>query len=549
MFLMTMVIIGSLSANTKKSEDYSNIIGEYELHYPLGNKNMFFFSYYLKNGALFCLQKGAPEEEGLISIGSDPLLFKGVKTGQIHKFLRNDSGNIYRIIIKVKKLEVKGIKLPSKIYKKNNQPNIGEQYSIRAMKDDFDQMVRIIKFLHPAIYDYTPEDEFEKFIKKSRAKIVKLMKINEFFEIAAPVIAKIGCSHSYLRHPKSYSTSKKAKYFLFDVHLLNEKLYIVESFKKKYSYLKGVELIAINGVSVDIIKQKILNFLSSDWNNTQFKEYSFNNYFRYYYYYIYGSKDKFVIQYKTINNQIKKKDIIGFSREKINEAYKHLPQHPIYPSKSYSLNFLNDNKIALISIKHFEFYQKDQEKKFYKFIDKSFSEIKSKKIKNLMIDIRGNGGGYPRASQYLLSYLIQKPFQYFTKFHKAGGEEYRKLFKLQKIKQNLFSGNLITLIDNCNISTSGHFVSLLKHHNVGKLAGVKTGSTFSCTDGSTVFYLRNTGMKLKIARERFTTPAKGMKINEGISPDYKIDLTLEDLLDKRDIQLEKALELFSVLNK
>ncbi len=53
-------------------------------------------------------------------------------------------------------------------------------------------------------------------------------------------------------------------------------------------------------------------------------------------------------------------------------------------------------------------------------------------------------------------------------------------------------------------------------------------------------------MLIRMSKERFTTPVKGQKIDEGILPDTKIDLTLEDLLDKRDIQLEKTLELFSI---
>jgi len=545
MFLMTMIIIGSLFADTKNSGDYSNIIGEYELHYPLGTKNIFFFSYYLKDGALFCLQKGAPDEEGLISIGSDPLLFKGVKTGEIHKFLRNDSGNIDRIIIKVKKLEVKGIKLPTKIYKKNNQPKIGEKYSIKAMKDDFDQMVRIIKFLHPAMYDYTSKEEFEKFIKESRAKIVKPMKINEFFEIAAPVIAKIGCLHSSLRPPMFYKAFKEARFFPMEVHLIKDKLYIIESFNKTYSYLKGSEVISINGEPINNIKKRIFNFLSSDWHNTQYKKSAFSVSFYIYYYYLYGSVDNFQIEYE-FKNKIETKEIKGLLKSKINEAYKRYPEHPIYSSEDYSLNFTKDNKIALLNIDHFIYYQKEQIEKFYKFIDQSFLEIKNKKTQNLLIDIRGNIGGSPFATFHLLSYLIDKPFQYFNKIH---SKSYKPLFELKKPHKNLFTGKVITLVDASCLSTSGHFISLFKYHKIGKLAGTITGSNFSCTHGESRFALRNTKMLIRMSKERFTTPVKGHKIDEGIIPDIKIDLTLEDLLDKRDIQLEKALELFSIKKK
>lgn len=543
--LLVFNLIGHIYGNKKHNKENNDFIGDYECYYPVGTRNIFYVNYYFDNGTLYGKQIGLREykPEKFVQEGNHPLSFKSLKDGWIHMFKKNRSGEVDKLIIKTpQNVIINGIKLPLKI-NKNNKLKAEEKYSIKALVDDFDQMIRIMRYLHPAIYVYTSKEEFVKFINNSRAKITKPLKMNEFFKIAAPVIAKLGCVHSSLRPSVEYRLSKNSKYFPMKVHLIKDKLYIIESFIKNLSHLRGTEIISINGETIDLIKKKMFRFLSSDWHNIQYKEFAMSAGFYIYYYYLYGSVDKFQIKYK-LKNKLKSIEVDGLFRENINNVSKNFPKHPIYKSNPYSFTLMKNGKIALLSIKHFEFYQADLAEKFYEFIDRSFLEIKNKNIKNLMIDIRGNGGGYPGASQYLLSYLIQKPFQYFTKFHKAGGEAYHRLFKLQKPKKNLFKGNLITLIDNGNLSTSGHFVSLLKYHRVGKLVGIITGSNYSCTHGESRYKLRNTGMLLRMSKERFTSSVKGQKRDEGIYPDIKIDITLEDLLDERDIQLEKALALF-----
>lgn len=540
LIMISVLTIGSHSTN----HEFQQIIGDYEIYYPLGTKRILYVSYFMSDGKLVTKEEGDKEALEMVQKGSNPLLFVTPKGGMIHTFLKNDSGKVDRLTIKTDKCTLKGIKLLPRVKRKAAPGNMAEKYSVEALTADFNQMVRIMKYLHPSVYDYTAEKELNRFIKEAGAKISGPMAIPDFYRVCAPVVAMMGCAHSGLIMPECYRSAKQARYFPLKVHLLKDRLYVVGCFDESYSHLKGAELLAINGLSVNRITGQMLKSISSDWKNPQFKKYLLNSYFWRLYYYHYGSPELFHVRVQSPENRkLKTLEITGLSSRQITGATNRVSKHPLYPPEPYSITFVEDDQLALMRIRHFSFYQKTDAEGFYKFIDQSFAEIKQKNTKNLLIDIRGNMGGSPFCSSYLLTYLIDKPFQYFIK-DRPGSHGYSKFFKLQHPAANLFKGQVITLVDNGCLSTTGHFIGLLKYHGVGKLAGMKTGSTFSCTDGSTILKLRNTGMRLRIARERFTASVKGMPINEGINPDYKIDLTLQDLLDERDLQLEQAITLF-----
>jgi hypothetical protein len=538
-FIMTAFVWlwpGSLNGNKEVPEIYGEIEGTYEMKSPGKLNSVFYIKYYVEDGKLISQQLGDKEIVGLVPKGKDPLTytcFDGKKV-HTHRFFLNDEGKVHKLLLTNRDLKLEGIRL-----KNITKIKTGNRFTAESLLADFNQMIRIIKYLHPSLYDYTPESEFENTINEVRERITRPMELCEFVRLASPVMAKIGCAHSHLSPPRQQGEKNKGTYLPIRIHFHNNRTTILNS---QYSHLTGRDIVSINGIPIHEIVQNILNGLPSDWKNIQFKEYLLNEYFYRFYSSFYGNSPAYELE--TIDPKNQKKlsmKIEAMSGDDIIQALTEKTRHPVYPQKPYSLTLLNNGDTALLRIKHFSYYQKDQEKAFFEFIDESFEKLKNRKTKKLLIDIRGNMGGSPFASQYLLSNLINRPFQYFSIIHT---ESYKKLFDPMTPGKNVFTGKIMTLIDGGCLSTSGHFTALLKYHGVGKFAGEKTGSTFSCTDGSTTIRLLNTGLRLRIARERFSAAVKGLKRDEGIDPDYPIERTLEDRLNERDLQLEKAIKLF-----
>lgn len=98
-------------------------------------------------------------------------------------------------------------------------------------------------------------------------------------------------------------------------------------------------------------------------------------------------------------------------------------------------------------------------------IDKMMKEVK--KYKRLILDLRGNGGGYVKTEMYLTGY-------FFDRDVKIADEVKRKNVKeriAKSLKEKVFSGDLIVLIDSHSASASEVFARVIQIEKRGKVVG------------------------------------------------------------------------------
>lgn len=170
------------------------------------------------------------------------------------------------------------------------------------------------------------------------------------------------------------------------------------------------------------------------------------------------------------------------------------------------------------------------------FAEKTSSEFKKelksmekKNIKGLIIDIRGNGGGYADQGIKVADMLLPEGTITFVKDKAGKKTNYNSDENATKLKY-------VLLVDEGTASTSELLSGAIKDNKGGKLVGTKTYGKGVMQ----VEYPFEDGSALKITTHQFFTP-KGNIINKkGIKPDYIIK---NSLTDKTDKQLEKAIEL------
>jgi carboxyl-terminal processing protease len=98
-------------------------------------------------------------------------------------------------------------------------------------------------------------------------------------------------------------------------------------------------------------------------------------------------------------------------------------------------------------------------------IDKMMKEVK--RYKKLILDLRGNGGGYVKTEMYLTGHFFDRPV-------KLGDEVQRKDVKeriAKSLKDKLFSGDLIVLIDSHSASAAEVFARVIQIEKRGKIVG------------------------------------------------------------------------------
>jgi carboxyl-terminal processing protease len=169
---------------------------------------------------------------------------------------------------------------------------------------------------------------------------------------------------------------------------------------------------------------------------------------------------------------------------------------------------------------------------------------KARKFKTLVIDLRGNGGGYVDTLSRLVSHFFDKEI-------KIADLKSRKEMKPQLAKKRTdaaFAGKLIVLVDSNSASASELFARVMQIEKRGTVLGditsgaVMTSKLYDHETGvGRVLYF---GASITIA-DMIMTDGNSLE-NVGVTPDERIVPTGADLQNSRDPVLARAAELAGV---
>lgn len=463
------------------------------------------------------------------SISSYNLLFEG-EINQNDDLLK---GNASSIKINLSKVDESQIAAYQHIQSICNSIKYNKQIEVGKLKDDLIYLKKQLEENHPQLYTFLDKDKFDSIFDNALNEIDKKMTIVEFMRIIKPLVTQIKCGHTEIIYSENFinEINENGKSIPSKVKIIKNKAYIIENLSDNQDISVGDEILSINSMSMNEIIQELKTYFSSDAFNESHKIYKINLNFSFAYNYI-ESPENFNLQIKKPDNSIIQTSL---KAKKNNLLFDEIYSHSI-PEFPFEFKILND-KIAYLNIYSFMYSDFD---KYKAFIDSSFNQIKSNSLTKLIIDLRGNFGGDPYYSSYLLSYVINKPFVYFSEY----AENYPELSTEMQPNDKVFTGNVKFLTDGACFSTTGHFLSLIKYYKIGEIIGEEPGGSFSCNDNSQFFTLPNSQLKVNIARKTFQTNIEGMQIGYQIKPDYEVIPCIQDVLEAKDVQLENAINRF-----
>ncbi len=167
---------------------------------------------------------------------------------------------------------------------------------------------------------------------------------------------------------------------------------------------------------------------------------------------------------------------------------------------------------------------------------KAAQEFKNKGVKGIVVDVRGNGGGYLTAAQDVASLWLKSDK---TIVQERRGTVVQETLKATGDNPILAGIPTVVLVDGGSASASEIVAGALHDNGAAKLVGVKTFGKGSVQDILNI----PTGGELKVTIAKWYTP-NGKNINkEGIQPDTTVNLSDDDLKNNRDPQKDKAYEL------
>lgn len=159
----------------------------------------------------------------------------------------------------------------------------------------------------------------------------------------------------------------------------------------------------------------------------------------------------------------------------------------------------------------------------------------------MIIDLRGNPGGYLEAAVNMASWFLPGGQVIVKEAGVTDSDE--KVHR--SLGFNVFSDQLkvVILVDGGSASASEILAGALRDHNIAKLVGTKTFGKGSVQE----LVKMDNDSSLKVTIARWLTP-NGYSISEqGLKPDYEVKITEEDIVKKRDPQMIKALEVIRAM--
>ena len=162
-------------------------------------------------------------------------------------------------------------------------------------------------------------------------------------------------------------------------------------------------------------------------------------------------------------------------------------------------------------------------------------EIKNEGILKVILDLRGNGGGYVQAAKTVASLWLEKNALIVSE--KTGS---KTVEEIRATGDNPLKGiKTVILLDGSSASASEIVAGALKEHKAAQIVGEKSYGKGSV---QTTIDMPN-GALLKVTIAKWFTPSGKNISNNGISPDIKVSAPKGESYLLNDIQKNKALEI------
>lgn len=494
--------------------------------------------------------------------------------------------------------------------KKDNE-HLQQLISAEQLKKDVDFTYKKFQKLHPNLYYYISKETLDYKFDSLKTTINTPLIPLEFYKKISPVVASIRQGHSYVLPPEKKLSKKETKAYTkkgtgpfsqFDFSFLNDKLYVTKNKSYNKSIAVGTEVLSVNGIKPLNLIQQYNQYYSSDGFNTSLKKQIAAKRFISAFTTEFGIKDS--LQYLLKSNDsiklvtikrlkpdsIKKKEAkiaskkVSVDKAKLQELKRKKRINGYDKLTNTFIRELHfspkDSSVAILKIRGFK---KGKYRKFYK---ESFTEIKKKNTKTLIIDIRNNGGGHLSEIVHLYRYLADSTFiflkksevvsraslfegAYFNKgsvavkaikavfspfvygyllvnVHKDknGKNYFATETKPQQIKKNAFDGKLYVLINGGSFSASSIISSNLKGSKRATFVGEETGGDYNGTVAGfmPIVKLPHSHLKVRIGIMNVAPYYQTEVLGHGIFPDVSIQPSLQDKIQEKDPELDWILK-------
>ena len=344
--------------------------------------------------------------------------------------------------------------------------------------------------------------------------------------------------------------ANRYQYLPVSVRILDGKIFAWIDNSNEQVLNRGDEILNINGLSSSRILKEIYSATPADGAIETYLQKTVEIGFPWMYYLYVSQPDAFEMELRDTSGNLRAVRIDALTRDEQFDNYdKYYPDREEEKEEAfYDLKI--EGSTAFFTLNSFDYRLVDKVKssKFYKEI---FAELQSKNIKNLVVDLRDNTGGRNEFADDIVPFICNRQDDFLKKT--LSWDLKMKTYKFPKRAKEAFDEKIYVLVDGRTYSAGSTLARYLNEYADAVIIGEETGTRYEgfVAGSKQAISLQNINVKIGIPRYHIYFPESSLQTtsNRVLIPDLKITYSIQDLIRKRDLHMEKVNKLIEKENR
>lgn len=399
-------------------------------------------------------------------------------------------------------------------------------------KFDIGALFYTISEVHPNMYSVAGQISLLSAINRASESITDSISVEELYKIAAPIVAMIGDGHTNLFFPANSVFKRDTKRLPVWMHVESDRTITVD--RSLDSIMPcGAKVLKINGKATDQIIDELMQYVSGETEHFRLSRLDDLRPLLH----VSMPADSYEIEYVAPGSTETRSYTFPALTPPEYMSRVPAPKNDNNSGEPYTFRIDESEQVGIMDFRSFE-----NQDKMKTFADSMFTTLRKRGIRDLIIDIRENGGGASTVGDILLQYFTPKPFIQMEKaliritpttrrlmwygdmtpgiyYHVTPEDKFHKPLSRE---EGFYDGKVWLLTSNKTFSSAGSFAWAAQVFGASTLVGETTGGMNVAYGDVLGYNLPVSGITCGISYKRFWKHNADENDIHGAIPEYQV---------------------------